>query len=77
MVVDSDSDYSWYQPPLQGAWSGWLKELAPRKIQSIFVTLDTFQSLSGWLKDSAPPNINSRVILVDRDDRLDGPVRDT
>ena len=37
----------------QGAWSGWLKELASRNICSIYLTLDTFQLLSGWLKELA------------------------
>ena len=40
----------------QGAWSGWLKELASN-IHLISVTLDTFQLLSGWLKELAPANI--------------------
>ena len=38
----SDSDYSWYQ----GAWSGWLKEVASSNIPYIFHTLDTFQLVS-------------------------------
>ena len=41
----------------QGAWSGWLKEVAFSNIDPIYLTLDTFQLLSGWLKDRANANI--------------------
>ena len=34
--------------------SGWLKEVAPRNIKFIYLTLDTSQLLSGWLKELAP-----------------------
>ena len=43
------SDYEEYQ----GAWNGWLKELAFINIPFISLTLDTFHLLSGWLKEVA------------------------
>jgi len=47
------------------SFSGWLKEVAPRKMDEKLVTLDTSHSFSGWLKDVAPRKMDPKVGPLD------------
>ena len=49
----------------QGAWSGWLKEVAPLNILDIKYKLDTFHLLSGWLKEGAFANKEDIFVTFD------------
>ena len=56
----------------QGAWSGWLKEVAPLNILDIKYKLDTFHLLSGWLKVYASQNIPVIFLTLDTFQLLSG-----
>ena len=54
-----------------------LKEVAESNINTISVTLDTFQLLSGWLKELAPANISPIFVTLDTFHLLSGWLKDS
>ena len=54
----------------------WSKAEAPKKIDSISVTLSTAQSLMSWLNDEAPSNIPNIVVTPEVSHAPMSPLKD-
>ena len=57
---------------LDGGYHSQLKEVAPKNISFIVVTLDTSQLLSGWLKEVASLKIAVIFVTLDTFQLLSG-----